>query len=61
MEILRQIDSGELSSEEALARHGISAEELGLWRASVERFGKAGLRVTRVQVYRRVLRRLAYR
>jgi hypothetical protein len=54
MEILQQIDSGALSAEAALAEHGLSTEELALWRENFKAFGKRGLRTTQVQLYRRI-------
>ncbi len=51
-EVLAAIRGGLLSEAEACARYRLSPEELELWRESLERDGIAGLRVTRIQLYR---------
>ena len=53
-EIVRAIAAGVLSREEACSRYSLSLEELRLWERAVEVAGTAGLRVTRVQIYRDV-------
>jgi hypothetical protein len=52
-EVLAAIDGGLLTIEEASARYRLSTEELDAWRRSVDRAGIAGLRVTRLQHYRK--------
>lgn len=51
-EVLAAINGGLLTAAEACARYGISPEELELWQKSLDRAGIAGLRVTRIQLYR---------
>ena len=50
--IVRALDVGLISQDEALATWGLSDEELSIWKQALERHGVAGLRVTRVQRYR---------
>ncbi|MCS6986183.1 MAG: DUF1153 domain-containing protein [Sphingomonadaceae bacterium] len=52
-EVLAAIEGGLLTVEEACARYRLSPEELRLWQEALERAGVPGLRVTRIQVYRR--------
>ena len=52
-ELLAAIDGGLLTVEEACGRYRLSLEELAAWRRSVDRAGIAGLRVTRLQQYRK--------
>lgn len=51
MAVLNRIDAGELSVEDAYAQFELSPEELAEWRARYERYGKLGLRTTRLQYY----------
>ncbi len=53
-EVVRAVRAGVLGREEACSRYSLSPEELRLWERAVEAAGTAGLRVTRVQVYRDV-------
>lgn len=51
--LLDSIKNGEMTEADAMERHGISKEELELWRTAIQRRGVAGLRVTRLTKYRR--------
>jgi hypothetical protein len=51
-EVVAAIRGGLLSVEEACARYGLSAEEIESWQRMVESHGLAGLRTTRVNLYR---------
>lgn len=52
-EVLAAIDGGLLTTEDACARYRLSLDELAAWRRAVDRAGIAGLRVTRLQQYRK--------
>lgn len=51
-EVVAAVRGGLLSSEDACARYGLTAEEFEGWEKAIERFGMAGLRTTRLQQYR---------
>ncbi len=53
-EVVRAIRDGVIGRTEACARYSISVEELRLWERAIDAAGTAGLRVTRVQIYRDV-------
>jgi len=53
-EVVRAVRAGLLGRDEACARYSLSPEELRLWERAVDVAGTAGLRVTRVQIYRDV-------
>ena len=53
-EIVRAIRDGVIDRAEACARYALSPEELCLWERAIDAAGIAGLRVTRVQIYREV-------
>ena len=53
-DVVRAIRSGLIDHAEACSRYGLSDEELRLWERAIDAAGIAGLRVTRVQVYRDV-------
>ncbi len=53
-EVVRAVRAGALAREDACTRYSLSLEELRLWERAVEAAGTAGLRVTRVQIYRDV-------
>jgi hypothetical protein len=53
-EVVRGIRGGVIGRVEACTRYGISTEELALWERAIDVAGPAGLRVTRVQIYRDV-------
>lgn len=50
--VVRAVQHGLLSQEEAMERYRLSPEEFALWQAAVDRHGEAGLRVTLIQKYR---------
>ncbi len=50
-EVVAAVRGGLLSLEEACARYNISLEELLSWQKSIDGYGIAGLRATRVQQY----------
>ena len=51
-DIVRAIRSGALSRADACSQYLLSDEELRLWERALDTIGVAGLRVTRVQIYR---------
>nr|WP_121220671.1 DUF1153 domain-containing protein [Oceanibaculum indicum] len=51
--VVAGVRTGLLTAQQACARYGLSAEELEGWTRLVERHGEKGLRVTRIQQYRR--------
>jgi transposase-like protein len=46
-EVVTAVEQGVLSAEAACARWGLTAEELGSWRAAFAVHGRKGLRATR--------------
>lgn len=50
--IVSAVRKGELSLEEACLRYQLSVEEFHAWQRAIEAHGVAGLRVTRLQIYR---------
>ncbi len=53
-DVVRAIRDGVIDRTEACSRYALSLEELCLWERAIDAAGIAGLRVTRVQVYREV-------
>ena len=53
-EVVYAIRDGIIDRAEACARYALSVEELRLWERAIDAVGTAGLRVTRVQIYRDV-------
>ena len=51
-EIIAGIRGGLLSLEEACQRYKLTTEEFLSWQASIDEYGLAGLRTTRIQQYR---------
>lgn len=51
-EVVAAVRGGLLSLEEACERYTLTVEEFLSWQQSIDRFGLAGLRATRVQQYR---------
>lgn len=51
-EVVAAVRGGLLSLEEACQRYTLTMEEFLSWQASIEEFGLAGLRTTRIQQYR---------
>ncbi|MEY4982656.1 MAG: hypothetical protein RIR62_922 [Pseudomonadota bacterium] len=52
--VVRAVRYGLLTEEEVLSRYALSAEEFALWQAAEQRHGEDGLRVTKIQTYRRL-------
>jgi hypothetical protein len=50
--IVKAVRSGVISLEEACRRYELSVEEFHAWQRAIETHGVAGLRVTRLQIYR---------
>jgi hypothetical protein len=50
--VVDAVRSGALSLEEACQRYQLSVEEFLGWQRAIESHGVAGLRVTRLQIYR---------
>lgn len=50
--IVSAVRNGALSLEEACRRYQLSVEEFHAWQRAIETHGVAGLRVTRLQIYR---------
>ena len=50
--VVQAIAHGLVSREDALARYGLSDEELDSWAIGVSRHGLSGLKVTAIQKYR---------
>lgn len=53
-DVVGAIRAGIIDRAEACSRYALSLEELCLWERAIDAAGVAGLRVTRVQVYRDV-------
>jgi Protein of unknown function (DUF1153) len=51
--VVTAIRKGTISTREACDRYSLSAEELVHWERDLDRFGVAGLRTTRVGIYRK--------
>jgi hypothetical protein len=50
--IVRAVRNGALTLEEACLRYQLSIEEFHAWQKAIDAHGVAGLRVTRLQIYR---------
>jgi len=50
--VVDAVRSGAISLEEACRRYDLSLEEFVAWQRAIESHGVAGLRVTRLQIYR---------
>jgi transposase-like protein len=50
--IVNAVRNGEINIEEACRHYRLSSEEFAAWERAIEAHGVAGLRVTRLQVYR---------
>ncbi len=51
-EVVAAVRGGLLSLEEACSRYMLTVEEFLAWQRSIDRYGLAGLRTTRIQQYR---------
>jgi hypothetical protein len=56
-EIVDAVRNGKMKIEDACRHYMLSAEEFAAWERAIEAHGVAGLRVTRLQVYRDALPR----
>lgn len=50
--VVSAVRSGTISLDEACRRYRLSIEEFHAWERAIESHGVAGLRVTRLQIYR---------
>ena len=50
--VVNAVRSGAISLEEVCRRYELSVEEFLAWQRAIETHGIAGLRVTRLQIYR---------
>jgi Protein of unknown function (DUF1153) len=50
--IVNAVRTGTLTLEEACRRYQLSIEEFHAWQKEIDAHGVAGLRVTRLQIYR---------
>jgi transposase-like protein len=50
--IVNAVRNGALTLEEACRRYQLSSEEFYAWQKAIDAHGVAGLRVTRLQIYR---------
>jgi Protein of unknown function (DUF1153) len=50
--VVDAVRSGALSLQEACRRYELSVEEFRAWQQAIDSHGVAGLRVTRLQIYR---------
>ena len=51
--VVAAVQGGLLSLDEACRRYNLTAEEFLAWQYAIDRFGKDGLRTTRIQQYRK--------
>jgi len=51
-EVVAAVNGGLLSLEDACDRYRLTSEEFATWQQSIDRYGMAGLRTTRLQQYR---------
>jgi len=52
VEIVNAVRNGKMDIEDACRYYMLSTEEFAAWERAIEAHGVAGLRVTRLQVYR---------
>ncbi|WP_068116874.1 CtrA inhibitor SciP [Tropicimonas marinistellae] len=50
--VVRAVDGGLITLEEAKSRYGLSDEEFESWQAAVSRFGEVALKTTLLQQFR---------
>lgn len=50
--VVNAVRNGAISLDEACRRYRLSVEEFHAWQRAIEAHGVAGLRVTRLQIYR---------
>ena len=51
-EVVAAVRGGLLSLDDACERYGLTNEEFLAWQQSIDRYGMAGLRTTRIRQYR---------
>jgi len=51
-EVVAAVRGGLLSLEEACSRYALTVDEFLSWQVSIDQYGLAGLRTTRIQQYR---------
>jgi hypothetical protein len=51
-EVVAAVRGGLLSLDDACEKYGLTNEEFLAWQQSIDRYGMAGLRTTRIQQYR---------
>jgi hypothetical protein len=56
-EVVAAVNGGLLTIDEVCERYGLTLEEFASWQRAVDRSGMHGLRVTRIQQYRRIYER----
>jgi hypothetical protein len=56
-EVVAAVTGGLLTIDEVLARYSLTLEEFASWQRAVDRSGMKGLRVTRLQDYRKLYER----
>ncbi|MXQ07205.1 DUF1153 domain-containing protein [Alphaproteobacteria bacterium GH1-50] len=52
--VVRAIEGGLITREEAIESYGLSDEELSAWHAAVEQHGEVALKATSIQRYRQL-------
>ena len=52
--VLKGVDSGLITAEEACRRYGLSEEELASWRNAMSQHGEQALKATAVQKFRQL-------
>ena len=52
--VVTAVRSGAISLDEACRRYHLSEEEFLAWERGIDAYGVAGLRITRLQIYRDV-------
>ncbi len=50
--VVMAVEAGLITREAALDRYALSDEEFSIWEVAVQKYGLAGLRVTKIQEYR---------
>ena len=56
-EVVAAVSGGLLTIDDVLARYNLTLEEFASWQRAVDRSGMKGLRVTRLQDYRKLYER----
>jgi hypothetical protein len=51
--VIKAIQSGVISDEQACARYNLSQEELDSWKSALDHYGPGALRTTHINRYRR--------